>query len=66
MSEQSFSEDFKRRIKEIKTTRWIRFGIVSVIFLLWLCSKFFFSTYISPVTFRSHGGKKANPELYGQ
>ena len=36
MSEQSFSEDFKRRIKEIKTTRWIRFGIVSVIFLLWV------------------------------
>lgn len=36
MSEQSFSEDFKRRIKEIKTTRWIRFGIVSAIFLLWV------------------------------
>lgn len=29
-------EDFKRRLKEVKTTRWIRFGIVSAIFFLWV------------------------------
>ncbi|MDE6196762.1 MAG: S26 family signal peptidase, partial [Muribaculaceae bacterium] len=33
---QGFVEDFRRRIKEIKTTRWIRFGLVSIIFLLWV------------------------------
>ena len=31
-----FAEDFRRRIKEIKTTRWIRFGLVTLIFLLWV------------------------------
>lgn len=28
----SFMEDFKRRIRNIKTTRWIRFAIVSILF----------------------------------
>ena len=28
--------DFKRRIREVKTTRWIRFGLVSLIFLAWV------------------------------
>lgn len=32
----SFKDDFSRRIKEIKTTRWIRFGCVAVIFSLWV------------------------------
>ena len=32
----TFGEDFKRRIKEIKTTRWLRFGLVSLIFLAWV------------------------------
>ena len=27
---------FKDRIKEVKTTRWIRFGVVSLIFFLWV------------------------------
>ena len=31
-----FAEDFMRRIKEVKTTRWIRFGIVLAIFLAWV------------------------------
>ncbi len=35
-SELSFADDFKRRISEIKTTRWIRFGLVSLVFLLWV------------------------------
>ena len=29
-------EDFKRRIKETKKTRWIRFGVVSLIFFAWV------------------------------
>ncbi len=29
-------DSFRRRIKEVKTTRWIRFGAVSLIFLLWV------------------------------
>lgn len=29
-------EDFKRRISEVKTTRWIRFGIVSLLFFLFV------------------------------
>lgn len=33
---KSFKDDFIGRIKEIKATRWIRFGIVSLIFLLWV------------------------------
>ncbi len=36
MDKAIFTADFRRRIKEIKTTRWIRFGIVSLIFLLWV------------------------------
>ncbi|MDE7154644.1 MAG: signal peptidase I [Muribaculaceae bacterium] len=32
----SFGEDFRRRIKETKTTRWVRFGIVSLIFFGWV------------------------------
>ena len=32
----SFSEDFKRRIKAVKRTRWIRFGIVLALFIAWV------------------------------
>lgn len=32
----TFMEDFRRRIAEIKPTRWVRFAIVSLIFLLWV------------------------------
>ncbi|MDE6325183.1 MAG: S26 family signal peptidase, partial [Duncaniella sp.] len=32
----TFAEDFARRVKENKKTRWIRFSIVSVIFFLWV------------------------------
>ncbi len=32
----SFSEDFKRRIKEVKMTRWIRFALVSLLFIAWV------------------------------
>lgn len=28
--------DFMRRIREVKATRWVRFGIVAVIFTLWV------------------------------
>jgi len=31
----SFSDDFKRRIKEVKPTRWARFSIVALIFIAW-------------------------------
>ncbi len=34
--DKNFKDDFKKRIKEVKTTRWIRFGIVSLIFFLWV------------------------------
>ena len=33
---KNFGEDFKRRLRETKTTRWVRFGIVSLVFLLWV------------------------------
>ena len=32
----NFKSDFIRRIREIKTTRWVRFSIVSVIFFAWV------------------------------
>lgn len=32
----NFGADLRRRISQTKTTRWIRFAIVSVIFLLWV------------------------------
>ncbi len=34
-TEKSFAAELKRRIKAVKTSRWIRFGVVSVIFLAW-------------------------------
>jgi len=33
---KSFTEDFRRRIHEVKTTRWIRFSVVMLIFILWV------------------------------
>ncbi len=36
MENNNFAADFRRRLKEVKTTRWIRFGVVSLIFLLWV------------------------------
>lgn len=35
-SKMSSGEDFKRRLKEIKTTRWVRFGIVAAIYIAWV------------------------------
>lgn len=32
----SFTDDLRRRIKETKTTRWIRFTIVALIFIAWV------------------------------
>lgn len=32
----TFGEDFRRRIQSTKTTRWIRFGLVSLIYLAWV------------------------------
>lgn len=32
----SFADDFKRRIKEVKPTRWARFSIVALIFIAWV------------------------------
>ncbi len=36
MGKQSFKDDFIRRVSDNKPTRWIRFGIVSVIFFAWV------------------------------
>lgn len=33
---QAFTDDFKRRVSETKTTRWIRFGIVAALFIGWV------------------------------
>lgn len=33
---KGFAEDFKRRVKETRTSRWIRFSVVAVIFLAWV------------------------------
>ncbi len=33
---KSFREDFMKRIDEVKKTRWIRFGIVALIYLAWV------------------------------
>ena len=35
-SKANFISDMKRRIKETKTTRWVRFGIVTAIFIAWV------------------------------
>ena len=34
--ENATDKSFKGRLKSVKTTRWIRFGIVSVIFFAWV------------------------------
>ncbi|MCM1051068.1 MAG: signal peptidase I [Paenibacillus sp.] len=36
MDKDKFIADFKRRVRENSRTRWIRFGIVSLIFFLWV------------------------------
>lgn len=33
---KDFKADFIRRVKENKPTRWVRFGIVFLIFILWV------------------------------
>ena len=33
---KGFAEDFRRRVKENRPTRWVRFSIVMVLFLLWV------------------------------
>lgn len=33
---KSFKDDFMRRLREIKTTRWVRFGIVTALFIAWM------------------------------
>ena len=33
---KSFTEDFIRRVKDNRPTRWIRFGLVSLIFFIWV------------------------------
>ncbi len=35
-SKPSAADDFKRRIKEIKATRWIRFAVVTLLFIAWV------------------------------
>ncbi len=32
----TFKEDFIKRIKSVKTTRWVRFGIVAALFIAWM------------------------------
>ncbi|MBP3303828.1 MAG: signal peptidase I [Muribaculaceae bacterium] len=36
MDKNQFSADFRRRVRENSRTRWVRFGIVSLIFFLWV------------------------------
>ena len=36
MAKQDFMADFKARIKAVRPSRWVRFGIVSLIFFLWV------------------------------
>lgn len=33
---KGFVADFKQRLKAVKTTRWIRFGLVSLVFMAWV------------------------------
>lgn len=35
-SKPTFSEDLRRRLSEVKTTRWIRFAVVAVLFIAWV------------------------------
>ncbi len=35
-SKNGFAEDFKKRLKDIKKTRWARFGVVLTIYLAWV------------------------------
>ena len=34
--DKGFLADFKRRIAAIRATRWIRFGVVTLLFFLWV------------------------------
>ncbi|MDE5634714.1 MAG: S26 family signal peptidase, partial [Muribaculaceae bacterium] len=35
-TKKSFRDDFMKRIDEVKKTRWIRFGIVALIYMAWV------------------------------
>ena len=47
----NFGADLRRRISQTKTTRWIRFAIVSVIFLLWVIFRWFLLVFVAFVAF---------------
>ena len=36
MDSKTFIDGFKRRVRENSVSRWVRFGIVSLIFFLWV------------------------------
>lgn len=68
----SFMQDLRRRLRAVKTTRWIRFAIVSLLFcgfvvwlgnpwvaLLWLLLLDIYITAYIP----GHGGKRAATRL---
>ena len=49
MNKDNFVEDFKRRIEATKTTRWVRFGIVAfvwLIFCLWVHNPWLFLVFL--------------------
>ncbi|MDE6153624.1 MAG: signal peptidase I [Muribaculaceae bacterium] len=35
-TKKSFKEDFKERVGQIKTTRWVRFALVAILFTAWV------------------------------
>ena len=61
----NFGADLRRRISQTKTTRWIRFAIVSVIFLLWVAwlgnwwvALFLFLLFASPLASQEEHSRK--------
>lgn len=77
-SQKSFSDDFRRRIGEVKTTRWIRFCVVALIFFAWvawlgnwwvaLCIFLLFDIYITgyiPLTWWKKSKNKSTRTVMG-
>ncbi|MDE6286755.1 MAG: S26 family signal peptidase, partial [Muribaculaceae bacterium] len=36
MARNDFKADLRRRIAAVRPTRWVRFGIVAIVYLLWV------------------------------
>ena len=55
MDSKTFIDGFKRRVRENSVSRWVRFGIVSLIFFLWVA--WLGNWWVALAIYPSRGGR---------